>query len=113
MRTVARAPRLRRNGSGPLDGLVGRSVDVIGDTVAAIGGAVDIGGAPDDSTAGKPIIVFLRGGLDEGGGVWMIRPGATDGLACDERRLGGAAEGAVVRGGGAREDSGAVTNGGA
>jgi hypothetical protein len=40
---------------------------VIGDIVAGMGGAVDIGGAPDDSTAGKPIIVFLRGGLEEYG----------------------------------------------
>ena len=64
MRTVALAPRLRRNGSGPTEG-VGGSVEVIGGTDAVAGGAVDIPGGRDDSTAGKPIMVFLRAGLDE------------------------------------------------
>lgn len=64
MRTVALAPRFRRNGSGSLSDL-GGSLELIGVAVGAMGGAVEIRGAPDDSTAGKPIIVFLRGGLEE------------------------------------------------
>ena len=64
MRTVARAPRLRRNGSGSLEGR-GGSLEPIVDTAAAEGGDEEIRRAPDDSTAGKPIIVFLRGGLEE------------------------------------------------
>jgi hypothetical protein len=64
MRTLARARRLRRNGSGPEDEL-GAS-DVVGEP--ALEAAAD--GGWDDCTAGKPIIVFLRGGLDgEGPGV--------------------------------------------
>ena len=70
--------------------------------------------APEGRTAGNPIIVFLRGGLEEeagfisdagggvttgdfGAGVLMTRPGATDGVACDESRLGHAPEGGVSR----------------
>lgn len=64
MRTVARAPRLRRNGSGSPDGL-GGSVEPIEDTVAAEGGDEETRGGPGESTAGKPIIVLLRGGLEE------------------------------------------------
>jgi len=64
MRTVARAPRFRRNGSDSLDGL-GGSDEPIADTVAAVGGLEEMGGELEDSTAGKPIIVFLRGGLEE------------------------------------------------
>ena len=71
--------------------------------------------APSDWTADKPIIVFLRGGLEEAGafmsdagggvttgdlgaGVLMTRPRATDGLACEESRLGRPPEGRVWRG---------------
>lgn len=64
MRTVARAPRLRRNGSGWLEGL-GGSLEPIGDTVATDGGDEELPGGRDDGTAGRPIIVFLRGGLEE------------------------------------------------
>ena len=64
MRTVARAPRFRRNDSGCLEGL-GGSDEPIEETVATDGGEEEMGGALDDSTAGKPIIVFLRGGLEE------------------------------------------------
>jgi len=77
-------------------------------------GCVESGVAQDDWTAGNPIIVFLRGGLEEearfisdagggvttgdsGAGVLMTRPGATDGVACDESRLGDAAEDGVSR----------------
>ena len=117
MRTVARAPRLRRNGSGSRDGL-GGSLEPISDTVATLGGDEEIRGAPDESTAGNPIIVFLRGGLEEyavftsgfGGGVTTggadgdlstggtnpcivgradgLGAWGTDMLACDESRRG-------------------------
>jgi hypothetical protein len=61
MRTLARAPRLRRNGSGSLEP-VGDSAESVGDA-----GSVEIRVGPDAWTAGSPIIVFLRGGLDEEG----------------------------------------------
>ena len=69
MRTVARAPRLRRNGSRLAEG-PGRSVDVIGETDASMGGALEggavtIDGGLDERIAGKPSIVFFRGGLEE------------------------------------------------
>lgn len=108
---------MRRNGSGSRDGL-GGSLEPIADTVATLGGDEEIRGAPDESTAGNPIIVFLRGGLEEyavfslgfGGGVttggaegdlWTcgtnpcivgradgLGPGGTDTLACEESRRG-------------------------
>ena len=65
MRTVARAPRLRRNGSGPLEELRAGGDDVDGDAFSVVGGCDEGRVAPDDWTAGSPIIVFLRGGLDE------------------------------------------------
>ena len=65
MRTVARAPRLRRNGSGPLEELRAGGADVDGDASAVVGGCDEGRVAPDDWTAGNPIIVFLRGGLEE------------------------------------------------
>ena len=76
-------------------------------------GSVEIRVAPAAWTAGSPIMVFLRGGLDEdadddaGGGVttgvdgvpsfggtkpWTVattRPCDTDGVPCDESRFGG------------------------
>ena len=83
MRTVALAPRFRRKGSGP-SATRGGSLAEIGETEAALGAPIE-GGAlegPDEPIAGKPIIVFLRGGRveygltlggasAEGGGVTM------------------------------------------
>jgi hypothetical protein len=69
MRTLARARRLRRNGSGP-EGEGGAS-DVVGEPAPEA--SVEVDGGWDDCTAGKPIIVFLRGGLDGEG-----PPGAFD-----------------------------------
>ena len=64
IRTVARAPRLRSNGAGPLE-LWADGAGVDGDPSALVGGCVESRVAPDDWTAGNPIIVFLRGGLEE------------------------------------------------
>ena len=104
IRTVARAPRLRRNGWGPLERWGGWD-DTDGGASAFTGGCVEIRVAPADRTAGNPTIVFLRGGLEDqgfftsdagggvtigdvGSGVLMTRPGATGGNVCDESRLG-------------------------
>ena len=65
MRTVARAPRLRRNGSGLPEEPRSGGTGVDGDTSAVAGGCDEGRVAPDDWTAGNPIIVFLRGGLEE------------------------------------------------
>jgi hypothetical protein len=83
---------LRRNGSGPDDGRFD-GVDCEGGTLEIEGGATDEGCPPP--TAGRPIIVFFRGGLDEyaltgglesgsgggvttGGGVNESPPGGTN-----------------------------------
>lgn len=70
MRTVALAPRFLRNGSGLPDRLVGdatpagRTLPIEGGT-SDEGGASDAGGATDPPTAGRPMTVFFRGGLEE------------------------------------------------
>ena len=89
MRTVALAPRFRRKGSGP-SAAGGGSLAEIGETEAALGAPIEGGALEglDDPIAGKPIIVFLRGGRveygltlggasAEGGGVTM-EGGAAD-----------------------------------
>jgi hypothetical protein len=97
MRTVARAPRLRRNGSGPPKCSVG-SVEIAGDTVAVVGDSVETRVPYEDWTAGNPIMVFFFGGLedtgafapDAGGGVTMGGGGVAVGATkpCDDSRLG-------------------------
>lgn len=68
---------MRRNGFGPLAFSVGSGVPT---EDAVVVGSVEICGALEYSTAGSPIIVFLRGGLEVEGVPWdESRFGATIG----------------------------------
>ena len=85
MRTVALAPRLRRNGFGPSDGL-GGSLAASGGWFDAVIGLASMEIGLDDCvefdgwTAGKPITVRFRGGREDAAlpGTW---PGAGFGAA--------------------------------
>ena len=66
---------------------------------SASGGGVTTGGGLAEPPVGgkKPCIVCRGAGRLVG--VLMTPPGLTEGLACDERRFGGATDGGVSRGG--------------